>query len=526
MRSGLRHRARVLALALAGIAWAASGPASTRVPDGAERAFDAVSADRLRHHVETLASDAFAGRGVGHEGNRRAEENIAASLREGGVAPAGDTYFQPVGLDHPSLGGDARLRIIDRNGTAIADLTAGEEFCPLPESGNRDASARLVDAGYGITAPELQHDDYARVDARDAIVLVLEGAPDRLDYSRLPDAERAGFAGVERKRTDAERHGARGLLIVRSFVGDVRTIWPEHPSVRTATYRLASELETHPIAVAAISTRAAAPIRRALAARKMLTATLTPGIVVNRVTVDNVLGFVEGADPAKRDEMIVLGAHLDHDGLDAEGHIYHGADDNASGTAAVLADAAAFADAAAHGWRPARGVVFALWNGEEKGSLGAEEYVAAPVPRRRIVANINLDMVGRDEEIPDPDDWRFQGFPKTTAASSRNTLHVLGYSYTADLARLIEDANAATGLTILEDYDRGAQNLLRRSDNWAFLAHGIPAVFLTTGLHPDYHTPADDAHRLDYAKLERIAKLAARAAWLAADGPPARLTRR
>ncbi|PYR62177.1 MAG: hypothetical protein DMF85_00405 [Acidobacteria bacterium] len=224
--------------------------------------------------------------------------------------------------------------------------------------------------------------------------------------------------------------------------------------------------------------------------------------------------------------MIVLGAHLDHDGLDAEGHIYHGADDNASGTAAVLADAAAFADAAAHGWRPARGVVFALWNGEEKGSLGAEEYVAAPVPRRRIVANINLDMVGRDEEIPDPDDWRFQGFPKTTAASSRNTLHVLGYSYTADLARLIEDANAATGLTILEDYDRGAQNLLRRSDNWAFLAHGIPAVFLTTGLHPDYHTPADDAHRLDYAKLERIAKLAARAAWLAADGPPARLTRR
>jgi hypothetical protein len=523
----LAVRARVLALALAALALAAAGPATTRVPEPAARAFESVTAEHLRSFVERLASDEFAGRGVGHDGNVRAERFAADALKDAGVPPAadGDSYFQPVELRHTSLG-RARLTIAAADGTPMADLTVGDSFCPLPESGAGEATGRLVYAGFGLSAPGLRHDDYARVDARGAIVLALDGTPERLDLSRMPDAERSGFASVERKRADAERHGARGLLIVRPYIGDVRAAWPEQPSVRTMTYRLANDLDAHPMPVAAISTHEAAPLQRALAGRQTLTATLTPDLVVERVTVHNVLGFVEGADPSKRSEMVVVGAHLDHDGIDAEGRIYHGADDNASGTAAVLADAAAFADAAAHGSRPARAVVFALWNGEEKGSLGAEAYVASPVPHRRVAANINLDMVGRDEDIPDPGDWRFHGLPRTSAAASRNTVHVLGYSWSDDLARLVVDANAATGLTILEDYDRGAQNLLQRSDNWPFLTHGIPAVFLTTGLHPDYHTPEDSADRLDYPKLERIARLAARAAWLAADGPPSRMAKR
>ena len=209
---------------------------------------------------------------------------------------------------------------------------------------------------------------------------------------------------------------------------------------------------------------------------------------------------------------------MDHDGIDDMGRIYNGADDNASGTAAVLAMAAAFARAAAEGARPARAIVFALWNGEEKGSLGAEYYADHPVPARRVVANVNLDMIGRDEDIPNPDDPRFRGFEKTAAAQNTNVVHLLGYTYSPDLARVAGIANETIHLTIKQDYDQDSQNLVRRSDNWPFLQRGVPAVFLTTGLHPDYHTPDDDTARIDFAKLERITELASRIAWMAADG--------
>jgi Zn-dependent M28 family amino/carboxypeptidase len=184
--------------------------------------------------------------------------------------------------------------------------------------------------------------------------------------------------------------------------------------------------------------------------------------------------------------------------------------------------ASAFTRAAAQGARPSRTVVFALWNGEEKGELGASYYVAHPQPARRIVANINLDMIGRDEDIPDPNDPRYRGFARTRASDNTNVVHLLGYSYAPDLAREVELANDSIHLIVKQDYDRESQNLVKRSDNWPFLEHGIPAVFLTTGLHPDYHTPDDDTDRLDFVKLERIARLAARLVWLAAEGEPPR----
>jgi Zn-dependent M28 family amino/carboxypeptidase len=97
-------------------------------------------------------------------------------------------------------------------------------------------------------------------------------------------------------------------------------------------------------------------------------------------------------------------------------------------------------------------------------------------------------------------------------------VHLLGYTYSADLARVAMAAGEGLGLDLREEYDDDAQNLVQRSDNWAFLKRGIPAIFFTTGLHADYHTPDDDAHKIDYVKLERITKLASRTAWVVADG--------
>ena len=498
----------------------APGPAATRVPDAAAREFERVTADELRRFVEVLASDRLEGRGIGSEGNRAAAAFICDTLKQNGVTAAGTdgTCFQPVAIYRPGLGAGARVTVSAKDGTPLADLGAGKDFYPLPETGNNSVTAPLVFANHGITAPQLKHDDYARLDARGAIVLALEGAPEGLGSAKEATSrdEHGALASVERKVSDALAHGARGVIVVHNHLPDLQSAWPDRPSVRESTYRLLSALRARSMPVAAISSRAAEPLREALAQRQTLFAALTPDVAATPITINNVLGIVEGRDASRR-EMVVVGAHLDHDGVDAEGRVYNGADDNASGTAAVLAAAAAFARAAATGERPARSVLFAFWNGEEKGSLGAEAFVTSPEPNRKIVANLNLDMVGRHEDA-DPKDWRFAGLPKVDAAASANTLHILGYSYTPDFAADVRDANRAVGLTLLETYDDGTHRLLQRSDNWPFLSRGIPALFLTTGLHPDYHTPDDDTARIDFAKLTRVTKLAARTAWMVADG--------
>lgn len=516
---------RSVTVLLLGVLTAGASPAGGRLPASASAAIERITAAELRAHVSLLASDALAGRGLGHAGNREAEQYIARVLRDAGVTPAIPGYLQPVEVYQPRLGTGSRL-VATADGTdTLGDLTPGRDFYPLQPSGDREAHASVLFAGHGISAPALQHDDYARIDARGAILLVLDDAPEELKKrGPLTDEERSDLGSVERKVTDARQRGAAGLIVMRQFMSDPKSVWRETTSVQAASYRLLAPMRAAPLAVVAVSEKAAAPIRQALERHRAVRARIVPGIVAAPVVMHNVIGIVEGRQPSAG--MVVVGAHLDHDGIDESGRIYNGADDNASGTAAVMALAAAFARAAAAGDRPARAVVFALWNGEEKGSLGAGFYAAAPVPARRIVASINLDMIGRDEEIPDPGDPRYSGFAKVTAAASGNVVHLLGYTYSPDLAAIVGRANEGLRLTIRQDYDRGAQGLLRRSDNWPFLEHGIPAVFLTTGLHPDYHTPADDTERIDFAKLERIAELAGRAAWMTADGDPPRMTSR
>ncbi len=491
-------------------------PLAARLPAPIEDAIRHVTAAELRGHITTLASDQLAGRGLGDAGNREAERYITAALRDAKVVAAAPNYTQPVEVYQPRLGPDGRLTITTSD-QPFAELAVGLDLLPLPLSSDQTANGPLVFVGHGISAPQLGHDDYMGVDARGAIVLALDNAPDALRrLPRLSNEDRDEIAAVDRKADDARAHGAVGLIVIRSYLGDAQYLWPDHPSVRAATYRLYAPMREKPLAVAAISERAAASIRHAIERRQSLRATLRPGVLATPIVMDNILAIVEGRRGSG--EMVVVGAHMDHDGIDDMGRIYNGADDNASGTAAVLAMAAAFTHAAAEGARPARAIVFALWNGEEKGSLGAEYYADHPLPDRRVVANVNLDMIGRDEDIPNPDDPRFRGFEKTDASQNTNVVHLLGYTYSPDLARIAGIANETIHLTIKQDYDHDSQNLVRRSDNWPFLQRGVPAVFLTTGLHPDYHTPDDDTARIDFAKLERITELASRIAWMAADG--------
>jgi Zn-dependent M28 family amino/carboxypeptidase len=134
-----------------------------------------------------------------------------------------------------------------------------------------------------------------------------------------------------------------------------------------------------------------------------------------------------------------------------------------------------------------------------------------------LIANLNLDMVGRSEDVPDPSNPRFRGLSRTSARDNANVLHLLGYSYSPDLAAVVKEENADIGLTLRTQYDNNAQDLVHRSDQWSFLERKIPAIFFTTGMHPDYHTPTDDVEKIEFQKMERIARLVYQVAWRVAD---------
>lgn len=523
------------------------------LPEAVEQAARGITGDEARAHLRFLASDELQGRGTGHQGNQVAELYLGTVFERLELGrPTGSAYLQPVELYFSRLGERNELVISEQvqRADVATRYAAGGDFQPHPSTAARSVSAGIVFAGYGISAPEFKYDDYAGVDATGRIVVALDGEPqqDEAD-SRFLGRASTPHARAEAKIENARKHGAVGLLLVRARLRDLSSAWPDNPSPRSRDFQLASQVDAETLAVGSISNTAAdallagspggrkvadlkKAIETALSSAKEGPVSAPASFAVEgrqarisidlsreRVVMHNVLGMVEGSDAERKNEIVVVSAHMDHDGLDADGRVFNGADDNGSGTVAVLEAAEAFAEAAQAGRRPSRTVVFALWNGEEKGLLGSEYYVAHPAPRGTLVANVNLDMVGRDEDVPDPSDFRFRGLDKTSASENTNMVHLLGYTYSPELAALVRQENGAIGLTIKETLDVNAQNLIRRSDQWSFLERRIPAVFFTTGLHPDYHTPQDDVGRINFGKLEKITRLAFRVAWRLATEP-------
>jgi Zn-dependent M28 family amino/carboxypeptidase len=246
--------------------------------------------------------------------------------------------------------------------------------------------------------------------------------------------------------------------------------------------------------------------------------TLTISVDRHDIADRNILAMVEGRDPVLRNEWIVLTAHYDHDGA-TDTQIFNGADDDGSGTVGLLELAEAFALAADEGQRPKRSVLFAAFNSEERGLLGAWAYTLDPVaPLARTIAAINMDMIGRNEEVPaDGGGGRFNGLEPQTAESNRNAVNVIGSVRTPDLRAAIDDANRAVGLDVRYRYDNSTSQLMRRSDHWPFIQNDVPAVWMFTGLHPDYHRGADTADRINYEKMERILRLIYQVTWDVAD---------
>jgi Tol biopolymer transport system component len=459
---------------------------------------------RLSNDVAYLASPKLEGRMTGSAGAQLAAEFIAEQFAQAGLQPFGlsNAFFQPFEFNAgvKALTNENSLYYV-HDGDILIPFPE-KDFRPLAFTGNGTVSGEVVFAGYGLAVSGKLgegYDSYAGLNVSNKIVLALRYVPEEVDAKRRQELNR--YASLRYKAMLARERGAKAILFVTG---------PSSPNAgELAALSSDSASGGSGIIAASVTTNVVAPMFAA--ARKDLKAVQSQldkedphaeaGFVLSNVTVSlttsvehirksdrNVLGLLQASSRASS-EFILVGAHYDHLGYGESGamlrageenQIHFGADDNASGTATVLALARELASQR-DGLQ--RGIIFALWSGEELGVIGSSYFAEhSPVPLSNIVACINFDMVGRLRE---------------------NKLMLQGVGSSTAWRRLIEKRNVAAGFNLVLQDDPYLP-----TDVTSFYPRGMPVVSFFTGSHEDYHRPTDTAEKVNYDGMERIAKFA------------------
>jgi hypothetical protein len=410
-----------------------------------------------------------------------------------------------------------------------------------------DLSAPVVFAGYGITAPELGYDDYKKIDAQGKIVLIFDHEPQEDDPKSIFNGTgNTRYATTRVKLLNAQAHGAVAVLIVAEPNRKHLT-----NAERAAKIYVGGTVRTTPLPVQALrDDKLHIPgltVVDAVAAKLLETAGATPSVLQAGIDRDltpqsraltetsvaihmknesrmtgtswNVAGLLEGVDPALAAETILISAHHDHDGESPKAgtepdlygrqpmDIWHGADDNGSGTVGVVELAKAFA---LNKSRPKRSILFVVFASEERGLLGSYWMAAHPLrPLPTTVAMINFDMIGRNETASPQTDGLI-----TIPADTTNRLNLIGALYSPDYDKVVKQENEPIGLVLDDRFDHeSALNVFFRSDQFPFVLKDIPAFWWFTGFHPDYHHTTDTADKINYVKMAKILRLAYLTAW-------------
>jgi len=447
---------------------------------------------RYLDDIKALTTPAMEGRGAGSKGLTRAAHLIEKRYKSLGLEPAGtNSYFQPF-----TVITGAQLK--GKNGFAVLtadqkqELKPKQDFVPFSFSASGSARAPLVFAGYGASADEFQYDDYAGVDVKDKIVVVLRYEPPSF-------AVKGGNQGMTQhsqlvtKAINARNHGAKALVLVNGKLGDGEedlltrfgsVSGPENAGIICLQVKNAvaeSWLKAAGKSLAELQDQINASSKPAsFALPERQTAALTVSIETTRATVNNVLAYL----PGKTDEYVIIGAHYDHlgrgnfDSLAPSqiGQIHPGADDNASGTAGVMELARLLAPQKG---QLRRGILFVNFAGEELGLLGSAAWVKEPThPLEKAVAMLNMDMIGRIKD---------------------QKVYIGGVGTGSTLKAAVEQAQANSGFKI--EYSPGGYS---SSDHTSFVAKKIPVLFFFSGLHSDYHKPSDTWEKIDPESAARL----------------------
>ncbi len=476
-----------------------SGP---QLPIAAGEPHEAVRT-RLQRDLSYLASDELKGRDVGSAGIDAAAQYIADQFAAAGLRTDSfdGTPFQEFTIAGPPVPADPqhnRLRI----GTAQGDLVGklGEDFHPLSLGNNGTFEGPVVFAGYGITAPDLGYDDYADIDATGKVVIVLRKEPQQNQAdSPFAGTESSQYAYFTAKELNAAVHNAAAMILVndsttvaQSGDGLLGTADAGNARGKKIPTFFCTRGWIEPILQAAMG-QSLEEIERAIDAdlkprSRVLDGVSAEGEVqleTSKVPAKNVIGVLPGAGDLA-DEYVVVGAHYDHVGMGGRGSlapgtiaVHNGADDNGSGTTALMEVARRMAtnDAPTR-----RTLLFMAFSGEERGLLGSKYYVRNPRwPLEKTVAMVNMDMVGRLEDQP---------------------LTVFGTGTAVGFDTLVDRLNQTIQLPLAkQEAGRGP------SDHASFYEAGIPVFHFFTGLHNDYHRPSDDVEKIDFDGMSRIVTL-------------------
>ncbi|MEJ5250347.1 MAG: M28 family peptidase [Chthonomonadetes bacterium] len=451
---------------------------------------------RIWSHIYTLASEEFEGRGSGSAGNEAAAHYIAERFAEYGLKPIGTSryhdlqapmdgsgYFQPFRVYVGTEAGRANRLEAQVKGKKLA-FKLREDFMPEPVAATGTASGELVFVGYGIHSSLAGHEDYAGIDVKGKVVIALEGTP---PVTEGPNLLRA-YQSARAKARTAKEQGAVALVIVQKEDAPLSAMLAGRGAdsgIPVVTLRRQAAERLFSACGVSLSDLWQNPKSRPL---ERASATVQTEVIQRYGATANIIGLVEGTDPQLKNEYIVIGAHMDHLGWGLQGGsmytgklpaIHYGADDNASGTAGVLELAQYFA-----GNPPKRSLIFMAFSGEELGLLGSAHYTSHPIiPLEKTVAMLNMDMIGRLRD---------------------DKLSISGVDTSPVWRPLLEELNREAGFDLaLSGGGFGG------SDHTPFFAKKIPVLFFFTGMHREYHTPADKPETINAPGAARVARLVA-----------------
>jgi hypothetical protein len=498
-----------------------AGGAARWAAAAADTSAASVSAQHIQADINYLASPQLKGRDTGTPENDRAAKFIAQEFRRAGLEPLAaedgkKQFFQfftvTVGA---KLGKQNHLRAEQTASQQV--LRLGEDYQPFNYSESGEGRLPVVFAGFGITAPEYHYDDYQGLDVKDKAVIVLRNEPQKDDEKSVFDGRQpTQHSALVNKAINARNHGARAMILVNDALApgeDDRLIpfdslsGPQNPGIMLLQVKrcvadgwLAPSGKT----LAALQK----PIDEKLETQSMAIESLALDVRVDvqhiHARTQNVAGVLRGSDPQLAAQAVVVGAHYDHLGLgrhdaldpDAAGQVHPGADDNASGTAAVLELARVLA---ARRGELKRSIVFLTFSGEELGLLGSAYYTAHPLwPLDETVAMLNLDMVGRVRD---------------------SKLFVGGIGTSPVFPHILEAANTS-GLHL-----ESSRSGYGSSDHTSFYVKDIPVLFFFSGLHSDYHRATDTPDKINAGEESRVTDLAERTLLALASGERPQFTR-
>jgi Zn-dependent M28 family amino/carboxypeptidase len=515
---------------------------ATRAKSPARAAAEQITAAQLRDYLYFIASDEMEGRDTPSRGLDLTAKFLAMQLSRWGLKPAGDngTYFQRIALRRDGI--DAASAFADINGQRFA---YGDDFIRISGTDAGAISAPIVYAGNGWMIKSKNLNPYQGVDVKGKLIAVYgEGTPSGQFVVPLPaGVTAADLPGRERGTgwadavTYARMNGAAGVIVLPSkFLQENWSVVRQNFAGRgrLAVEKFAQPQTAAPAAAAAptvfmISPRVAEAIFRGEAGNPMSGTVKSPfdlgaGKKVSFNTAakpetlwtQNVVAILEGSDPVLKNEMVAVGAHYDHVGINpnapGEDKIYNGADDDGSGTTAILAIAEALSKSPR---KPKRSILFVWHTGEEKGLWGSRYFVTYPtVDLKNVIAQLNIDMIGRSRK---PDDTN----PRNRDLSGENEVYVIGSnmmsSQLGNITSAVNKAYLNMNYNFRYDDPKDPNRFFFRSDHYHYATKGIPVVFWFTGVHEDYHQPGDHADKIDYQKMERITRTIFLTMWELAD---------